>query len=132
MSISRGSFEVVVMSGPPSSSELARTRLICLSRAPRHDRKLLERCTRLRGRIVWIRHVQEPDGGADVHFLVLAHFHLYIVKVHPPYPRDLSRGRPVTAIGPLVEPHPSRLGIDEVEAFYLSREPLSAARALSG
>lgn len=124
---SRGSVAVIDVAARPASADVALTRRICLAGEPRRDRELLERCVRLRGELLWIRRERDDAGAVnDVHLLVAAHFHLYIVKVHPPFEQDLRRGRSLTAVGALVKPHPSRFGIEEVDAFYLSRNPPTA------
>jgi hypothetical protein len=65
---------------------------------------------------VWQKH-DAPGQLEEVHLLVVAHFRLYLVKLLPPFPASLSLGDEVTAVGPLVRPHPEHVGIHEVEAF---------------
>jgi hypothetical protein len=93
---------------------------VCLSRKPRRDRKLLERCVRIRGRLlhVW-REYDRRKQLDDVHLLISSRFRLYVVKVYPPFPRRFRFGRALTAVGPLVQPHPEHLDIHEVEGFSL-------------
>jgi hypothetical protein len=67
---------------------------------------------------VW-RDRDESGRLADFHLLVAARFHLYVVKVYPPFPSEARVGRQVVVVGPLVRPHPEHLGIHEVEGFYL-------------
>src|SRR5579862_965296 len=118
---SRGSFERVA---PPvrdalnSSSTLWH---VCLSREPRKDRTLINRCVRVRGTLLHVWRKHDAQGAlSEVHLLLAAHFHLYVVKVLPPFPSRLGVGHQVTVVGPLVHPHPEYLNIHEVEAFSLT------------
>jgi hypothetical protein len=115
----RGSRETIDLSAP--GSRTAGPGAVCLSRKPRRDRKLLERCVRVRGYLlhVW-REYDRHRQLDDVHLLISSRFRLYVVKVYPPFPRRLRFARELTAVGPLVQPHPEHLGIHEVEAFSLS------------
>ena len=116
----RGSFERVNAPRRELTSSAALWR-VCLSRPPRPDRTLLERCVRLRGTLLHVWRKDDAQGTPeDVHLLLVAHFHLYVVKVHPPFPTNLRLGHEVTAVGPLLRPQPEHLGIHEVEAFSLT------------
>jgi hypothetical protein len=118
---SRGSYERV--SPPQAGAATSQTALwhVCLSREPRPDRTLLDRCVRVRGTLLHVWRQHDAEGALqDVHLLLAAHFHLYLVKVHPPVAARLSLGHEITAVGPLLRPHPEYLGIHEVEAFLLS------------
>jgi hypothetical protein len=93
-------------------------RKICLSREPRPDRELLDRCFSVRGTLLHVWREYDAAGRLDdVHLLVTARFHLYVVKVYPPFPAHVRIGHEVVAVGPLVRPHPEHLGIHEVEGF---------------
>ena len=64
---------------------------------------------------------KNSDEGTlqEVHLLLAPHFRLYVV-VLPRFPAKPSIGHQVTAVGPLLHPHPEHFGIHEVEAFSLS------------
>lgn len=83
---------------------------ICRYRVPREDRRLLSRCARVSGRVVGVRRED------DVHLFVLAHLHLFVIKLQQQatVPRW---GTSVTVIGPLVR---SRGGLREVQAWRLT------------
>jgi hypothetical protein len=71
--------------------------------------------------VLWIRRGYSDDGRLiEIHLLVSAGFHLYVIKLTPPLPAHLDLGHEVTAVGPLLETQPSRFGINEVEAFSFS------------
>ena len=118
---SRGSLQRVSAPGRDATTSAADLWRICLSRQPRRDRTLVDRCVRVRGTLlhIWQKH---DDRGTlqEVHLLLAAQFRLYVVKVLPPFPAKLSIGHRVTAVGPLLDPHPEHFGIHEVEAFSLS------------
>ena len=118
---SRGSFERVSAPRRDATTSAPALWRVCLSREPRPDRTLLDRCVRVRGTLlhVWQKH-DARGAPSEVHLLLAAHFHLYVVKTAPPFPASLSLGDEVTAVGPLLRPHPEYLGIHEVEAFSLS------------
>jgi hypothetical protein len=100
-------------------------RRICLSQEPRGDRELLDRCFRVRGTLLHVWRERDGEGRlVDLHLLVVARLHLYVVKVHEPFPARTRLGHEVLVIGPLVRPHPEHLGIHEIEGFFLSGEGL--------
>jgi hypothetical protein len=115
----RGSFERISLS-PLAGT--ASERAVCLSRKPRADRQLLERCVRVRGTLLYVRRKLDAEAThtEEIHLLIAAHFHLYVVKLLAPFPTSLRIGHEVTAVGPLVKPHPMHFGIHEVEAFSFS------------
>lgn len=118
---SRGSFERVVAPRRGAITSAAALWRVCLSREPRPDRTLLDRCVRVQGTLLHVWQKHDAQGTLqDVHLLLAAHFRLYVVKVLPPFPANLPLGHEVTAVGPLLHPHPEYLGIHEVEAFSLS------------
>jgi hypothetical protein len=118
---SRGSFERVSAPRREATASAAALWRVCLSREPRPDRTLLDRCVRVRGTLLHVWQKHDAQGTLqDVHLLLAAHFHLYVVKVLPPFSANLSLGHEVTAVGPLLHPHPEYLGVHEVEAFSLS------------
>lgn len=117
----RGSFERVRAPGRDATASTAALWRVCLSREPRSDRTLLDRCVRVRGTLLHVWQKHDAQGMVqDVHLLLAAHFRLYVVKVLPPFPERLPLGHEVTAVGPLLHPHPEYFGIHEVEAFSLS------------
>lgn len=118
---SRGSFVRVSAPDRNSTSSAAVLWRVCLSRQPRSDRTLLDRCVRVRGRLLHVWQNRDARGRLEeIHLLLVAHFHLYIVKALPPFPASLPLAHEVTAVGPLLRPHPEHFGIHEVEAFSLS------------
>ncbi len=118
---SRGSFQRVSAPGGDATTSAAVLWRTCLSRQPRQDRILVDRCVRVRGTLLHVWQKHDDEGTLqEVHLLLAAHFRLYVVKVLPPFPAKLSIGHEVTAVGPLLHPHPEHLGIHEVEAFSLS------------
>ena len=85
---------------------------------PRRDRRVIARCVRVHGILLYVRRGYDAESRVDeIHLLVSAHFHLYVVKLHMPFPAHLRVGHGLTAIGPLLETSPPRFGIHEVEAF---------------
>ena len=119
LTFSRGSFERLSLSRLGGATS---ERAVCLSRKPRPDRRLLERCVRVRGTLLYVRRKYDAEATRieEIHLLIAAHFHLYVVKLLAPFPKSLDIGHEVTAVGPLVEPHPMHFGIHEVEAFSFS------------
>ena len=114
-----GRYDRIPIGAAPSVEPLA---AVCLSHPPRDDRRLLARCFRISGTLLYVRRGYDDHARLDeIHLLVAAHFHLVVVKLVPPFPRTLTVGSQVTAVGPLLETHPSRLGIHEVQAFSFSR-----------
>jgi hypothetical protein len=127
----RGSYRVVPVSAKDgsTSSQDAALRRLCRSGKPRSDRTLLQPCVRVRGELLHIwRRYDSSKRLRDLHLLILAHYRLYVVKVHPPFRTRFALGRELTAVGALVVPHPSYLGIHEVDSFWLS-PPGSASRS---
>jgi hypothetical protein len=119
VAFSRGSYGRIALGSDGRASSPAAA--ACLSRQPRADRRLLERCVRVRGILLYVRRRHDGEGRVDeIHLLVSAHFHLYVVKLIPPFSQHLALGHEVVAVGPLLETHPSRFGIHEVEAFSFS------------
>ena len=116
----RGSFQQIAVDGRDGTASPART--VCMSMEPRPDRRLIARCVRVRGTILWVRrrYGGERHHITEIHLLVAAYFHLYVVKLHEPFPRHLRLGHGFTAVRPLLETNPSRFGIHEVEAFSFS------------
>ena len=114
---SRGSYERISLSREHGA--LTPAGATCLARKPRDDRRLLERCVRIRGTLLYVRRTYDAEARRihEIHLLVSAHFHLYVVKLLAPYPKHLHLGHEVTSVGPLLETQPSRFGIHEVEAF---------------
>jgi hypothetical protein len=113
---SRGRYDHIALGDRASAS--TRLASICRSRPPRPDRRLLVRCVRVSGTLLDVRRGYDDASRLDeIHLLVAAHFHLFVVKLLPPFPQHLRFGADITAVGPLLETKPSRFGIDEVEAF---------------
>jgi hypothetical protein len=113
----RGSFERISLSRV--NGRISPEAAVCLSRKPRNDRRLLERCVRVRGTLLHVRRAYDAERTRvkEIHLLVSAHFHLYVVKLVAPFPKSLRLGHDVRAVGPLVETQPTHFGIHEVEAF---------------
>ena len=113
---SRGSYERIAVGGGSGSGSA--TAATCLSQKPRRDRRLIARCVRVHGILLYVRRAYDGEKRvSEIHLLVSAHFHLYVVKLHMPFPAHLRIGHGVTAVGPLLETSPARFGIHEVEAF---------------
>jgi hypothetical protein len=83
----------------------------CWRRPPRSDRRLLERCARVQGRVVWV----QSDGPRDVHLAVLARWRVITVRV-PAWADAPGALDGVTAVGPLVR---DRTGLEEVDAVAI-------------
>ena len=114
---SRGSYERIAV-GAGSSGNDSAAAATCLSHPPRRDRRVIARCVRVHGILLYVRRGYDAESRVDeIHLLVSAHFHLYVVKLHMPFPAHLRVGHGLTAIGPLLETSPPRFGIHEVEAF---------------
>jgi hypothetical protein len=88
----------------------------CFHRTPRPDRPLLSPCSRVRGRVLAVRHKRVAPTQVETHLAVLAHFRLVLVKLDPGTAAP-GVGRMITAVGPLVR---ARVGVREVQAFALS------------
>lgn len=88
----------------------------CWKASPRSDRRLLARCARLTGRVLWVRR-QGYGPSSKAELLLGSHFGVVLAKVAP-YTRDNvpGVGRYVTIVGPLVR---SRMGLREVQLFAL-------------
>jgi hypothetical protein len=85
----------------------------CFHHRPRHDRALISRCARVKGRVLYVK--REPR---ETHLAVIARLHLFVVKLHRAAgaPRV---GSTVAVTGPLVR---ARNGLREVQAFSLDRQ----------
>ena len=81
----------------------------CYTREPRHDRRLLHRCARVRGRVL---HVGRSSTG-ELHLGLVARWRVLVVKL-PDDADPPSVGSMITVVGPLVR---VRHGFSEVEAF---------------
>jgi hypothetical protein len=114
---SRGSYQRISLN--PVDGAITPAGAICLSRKPRNDRRLVERCVRVRGTLLYVRRTYDAEAKRlhEIHLLVSAHFHLYVIKLRAPFPKHLHLGHEVTSVGPLLETQPSRFGIHEIEAF---------------
>src|SRR5436305_12316024 len=95
---SRGSFQRVRAPGQDATISAAALWRTCLSRQPRLDRTLVDRCVRVRGTLLhaWQKHHDEGTLQ-EVHLLLASHFRLYVVKVPPPCPPKLSIGHAAPA-----------------------------------
>jgi hypothetical protein len=83
----------------------------CLGRAPRDDRALIHRCSRVEGRVLYVR--REPG---DAHVAVIARLRLFVVKLAPESVPPL--GSTIAVVGPLVR---AANGLREVQAFAVTR-----------
>lgn len=88
--------------------------LPCVSARARPDRRQLDFCGRIAGRVVWVTH--GPDRG-ESHVAVLGGFHVVLVKL-PIGTAPPSWGAAVVAVGPLVR---SRSGMLELQSLRMSR-----------
>ena len=88
----------------------------CSRDSPRPDRTLLAGCSRVRGRVLVVRHKGIGQGRVETHLAVLAHFELILVKLKLGTPAPKT-GEMITAVGPLVR---ARIGLREVQAFALA------------
>jgi hypothetical protein len=99
--------------GPSGSADRAATwARDCLQHRPRPDRALISRCSRVEGRVLYVK--REP---AETHLAVIARLHLFVVKLG----RDAQSppiGSTVGVVGPLVR---ARNGLREVQAFAVDR-----------
>ena len=85
--------------------------LPCFTRPPRHDRPLVHRCARVRGRVF---HVGRSYTG-ELHLGLVAHWQVLVVKL-PSHAHRPTVGSTITVVGPLVR---VRYGFNEVEAFRI-------------
>jgi hypothetical protein len=87
----------------------------CWTQAPRGDRRLLARCARLSGRVLWVRR-QGLGPASKAQLIVVARFKPYVVKIAPVATgrRLPAIGHRLTVVGPLVA---SRAGLPEVQDF---------------
>jgi hypothetical protein len=112
-----GSLQVLrdPMSAPTiRRSPALRWAIACLDGRVRVDRRRLDFCGRISGRVVWVTH--GPDPG-ESHVAVLGGFHLILVKP-PEGARPPGWGTSVVAIGPLVR---SRSGMLELQSLQMRR-----------
>ena len=86
----------------------------CLERAPRQDRKLLARCARVTGRVLWVRRAGlGPTSKA--HIVLASGFGVVLAKMSPYTGRTVPAiGDYITVVGPLVR---SRAGVTEIQFF---------------
>jgi hypothetical protein len=86
----------------------------CWTAQPRQDRRLLARCARLRGRVLWVRRQGiGPESKAEM--VLAAHFGVVLAKMKPYTDRHVPGiGQYVTIVGPLVR---SKTGLREVQFF---------------
>jgi hypothetical protein len=75
-------------------------------------------CLRLRGRVVWIQHEKQPGDVDETHLVVVADWHVRIVKIQdrPGAPRQPGLASFITAVGPPVR---GSHGETEVYAFRI-------------
>ena len=86
----------------------------CGSNPPRADRRLLERCVRVKGRVLWIRR-EGPNPRDKAHVLIASGARLVLARYQPVGRHGLPGiGSFVTIVGPLVR---SRTALDEVQVF---------------
>ncbi|HYH87635.1 MAG TPA: hypothetical protein VEX67_00295 [Solirubrobacteraceae bacterium] len=86
----------------------------CWSSPPRNDRRLLERCVRVTGRVLWIRR-EGPDPEDKAHVMMASGLRLVLARYEQAGIHRLPGiGHSATIIGPLVR---SRSGLDEVQVF---------------
>lgn len=86
----------------------------CWSSPPRNDRRLLERCVRVTGRVLWIRR-EGPDPGDKAHVMMASGLRLVLARYDQAGIHRLPGiGHSATITGPLVR---SRSGLDEVQVF---------------
>jgi hypothetical protein len=85
----------------------------CLRTIPRDDRRLLKRCARVKGRVLWVKTRQEAGGRTKVHALVVARFQLFLAKF-PPNASGPRMAGSVTVIGPMVR---ARNGLKEIQVM---------------
>jgi hypothetical protein len=91
----------------------------CFHRQPRRDRPLLHFCARVRGRVVHVRKENWHGRAPEVHFAMIARFHLWIVKLpldEPIEPPGIAST--VTVVGPVLR---VRFGLPEVQAWRMTR-----------
>lgn len=86
----------------------------CWTAQPREDRKLLARCAKLRGRVLWVRR-QGLGPRSKAEMVLSSHFGLVLSKMVGYTSRKVPGiGQYVTIVGPLVR---SRTGLREVQFF---------------
>jgi hypothetical protein len=89
----------------------------CMVTPPREDRLLLSRCSRVRGRVLFVRSESAGREAPETHFALTARLHLFVVKLDPDMPTP-DLGATVAVVGPLVR---ARNGLREIEARRLTR-----------
>lgn len=97
--------------GQPVTSDAPEWAATCLRAEPRKDRKLLYRCARVEGRVIW-RKTKGRVGQHEVHLLLVARFDLLLAKLPASTRSPPSIADDVTVTGPLVR---SRNGLKEVQ-----------------
>ena len=86
----------------------------CWKERPRNDRRLLARCARVRGRVLWVRR-QGRGVESKAEMMLSSHFGLVLAKMSPYLGRRIPGiGQYVRIVGPLVK---SRAGLKEVQFF---------------
>lgn len=103
-----GSIAVRDRPGGGRSAWLAR----CARHQPRQDRVVLDRCARVDGRVLVVRHTG-TGVNRETHLLVTAHLHLLVVKLRPDVATPAIGAR-ATFEGALVR---GRDGLREVDAW---------------
>lgn len=86
----------------------------CWQAAPRSDRRLLDRCSRLTGRVLWVRR-QGFGAGSKAELILGSGFGVTLAKMAPYTDRHVPGiGQYVTIVGPVVQ---SRAGLREIQFF---------------
>jgi hypothetical protein len=86
----------------------------CWNEKPRGDRKLLARCARVSGRVLWVRR-QGFDQSSKAEMVIASGFGLVMSKMSPYVGRHVPAvGHYVHIVGPLVK---SKTGLREVQFF---------------
>jgi hypothetical protein len=87
----------------------------CRGQTPRRDRRLLARCSRASGLVVWVRRKGPAAAPTEVHFAMLAGFHPLLVKLDDPRVQQApGLGHRVTIVGALVR---ASNGMREIQAW---------------
>jgi hypothetical protein len=75
-------------------------------------------CARVSGRVVWVQEEHEPGDVAEKHLVLVADWHVRVVKVQdkPGLPKAPGLGRFITATGPITR---GSRGEDQVYAFQI-------------
>ena len=86
----------------------------CWKEEPRRDRRLLSRCARVSGRVLWVRR-QGFDRNSKAEMVIASGFGVVMSKMTPYIGRQVPAvGHFVHIVGPLVK---SRTGLREVQFF---------------